>query len=507
MGDLPHGPTWERYFPARRDNDNIRIYIHAKRPEEVSEPWRQHVIASAPTSWGFLTRGYEALFAAAYDDGCTFAVLLSDSCVPIRPFHDLRAAVVGEDLAAAAAWASPRFDGWCARQRLGAFEREQRVGSLLGDRSRRGGKGGGGEGGKRGSGGGHNVMEDRREGRWEEGRAERMNQLDHFERMEIMKHSGWFALRRRAIGRLLEALRVLPLIHNMLCGDEHILSLLVAPPPTPVDDRRGGGRGGRGGRGEHEGRGKGRGGGKGGDGSGGGGSGGGGGGVGIFGSAQPYEGAEKKEGGGQMEQEVTLHYDHAFTYVDWDSVKRRHDIVVDRYWTMFDQHVRYDPPEVKDRIVDLDRRSRRGPTPQRRRLRKEAEALMKTHARFDHVPDVKEALKELEVQKKEGTKHPNSFRGPLTPDEVCAIWDSRCFFLRKVVGADSDFSTHFPSSCEADGALVGDAGDAGDAGDGGAGSAAAGGGGEAENGDGGWRRELAGSDAAAAAATDSSVGL
>lgn len=185
-----------------------------------------------------------------------------------------------------------------------------------------------------------------------------------------------------------------------------------------------------------------------------------------------------------MEQEVTLHYDHAFTYVDWDSVKRRHDIVVDRYWTMFDKHVRYDPPEVKDRIVDLDRRSRRGPTPQRRRLRKEAEALMKTHARFDHVPDVKEELKELEVQKKEGTKHPKSFHGPLTPDEVCAIRDSRCFFLRKVVGADSDFSTHFPSSCEA-GGEADDGGGGGGDGDGGGGSAGGGGVAGRESGEGG----------------------
>jgi hypothetical protein len=82
--------VWDAWLAG--NDDKIQIYIHPKRPAAVK--WRRDRVIAAlqPTAYGFITRAYRALLAAALADPLNIKfVFLSESCVPAVPFAKMYA--------------------------------------------------------------------------------------------------------------------------------------------------------------------------------------------------------------------------------------------------------------------------------------------------------------------------------------------------------------------------------------------------------------------------------
>ena len=91
--DVNHPEIWKDYFDQA--GDDARIFAHPKNPELLTENSliREHLIDDLQeTEWAgiSLVRATLALLKAALADGDhTHFVLVSESCVPVRPFDEL----------------------------------------------------------------------------------------------------------------------------------------------------------------------------------------------------------------------------------------------------------------------------------------------------------------------------------------------------------------------------------------------------------------------------------
>ena len=94
--DDPHFPrVWDAYLAGTEARASV--YIHAKHPERGA--WRrERVIADLrPTAWGRIVEAELALFAAAMADPANAKFLLvSESCLPVKPFAEMYARLTAD---------------------------------------------------------------------------------------------------------------------------------------------------------------------------------------------------------------------------------------------------------------------------------------------------------------------------------------------------------------------------------------------------------------------------
>lgn len=87
--DNPNFPNiWDFYFKDHQDK--INIYIHPKYPEKVT--WQKDKIIKdlKQTEWGLIVDAYKSLFREALLDKSNVKfIMISESCVPIKPFDKL----------------------------------------------------------------------------------------------------------------------------------------------------------------------------------------------------------------------------------------------------------------------------------------------------------------------------------------------------------------------------------------------------------------------------------
>ena len=88
IDNINHPIMWENYF---KDNyDKINIYCHPKNPKNVTIPWLKTNIINnlAETGWGYIVNAYiNLLYAALADKDNTKFITISESCIPLIPFH------------------------------------------------------------------------------------------------------------------------------------------------------------------------------------------------------------------------------------------------------------------------------------------------------------------------------------------------------------------------------------------------------------------------------------
>lgn len=93
-GELSHTGVWDEYL-NQADASRHRIFAHTKARDFLrAESWllQRQIDERVETEWGgvSLVRATIALLKAAMaDPDCTHFVLLSESCVPVRPFDEL----------------------------------------------------------------------------------------------------------------------------------------------------------------------------------------------------------------------------------------------------------------------------------------------------------------------------------------------------------------------------------------------------------------------------------
>jgi len=90
---------WFEFFESHADQ--YKAYLHAKHRDSILDPWwRRFLIEKyVPTSWGKISivRAVMALLEAALKEpGNERFVLVSDSCVPIKPFSVIRDTLFAE---------------------------------------------------------------------------------------------------------------------------------------------------------------------------------------------------------------------------------------------------------------------------------------------------------------------------------------------------------------------------------------------------------------------------
>lgn len=91
IGDLRQPDLWGRYFDGNWDKASV--YIHSKNPSEIKTPWileNSTIVSSVDNAYGYITEASLHASRIALGDPriCKF-VLLSESCIPLRPFEDL----------------------------------------------------------------------------------------------------------------------------------------------------------------------------------------------------------------------------------------------------------------------------------------------------------------------------------------------------------------------------------------------------------------------------------
>jgi hypothetical protein len=95
-GNLAHAQLWERFFKGAQTSSQWKIFVHAAPGVELNATTVDAALFygttlpdSVPVTWGHVSVALaeQRLFAAALGDPTVQrAVLLSESCVPIRPF-------------------------------------------------------------------------------------------------------------------------------------------------------------------------------------------------------------------------------------------------------------------------------------------------------------------------------------------------------------------------------------------------------------------------------------
>lgn len=82
---------WQQYF-AQTDERQYNIYVHPKYPDRVTDFLLQPYVIKdlRPTEWGFIIGAYRALVRAALKDDPLnkYFMIVSESDIPIRPFHE-----------------------------------------------------------------------------------------------------------------------------------------------------------------------------------------------------------------------------------------------------------------------------------------------------------------------------------------------------------------------------------------------------------------------------------
>ncbi|MEN8695196.1 MAG: beta-1,6-N-acetylglucosaminyltransferase [Akkermansiaceae bacterium] len=92
QGDLNRSDIWECYLEER--TEQAKLFVHAKHPDNLTQKiLRQNLIPShTPTNWGdiSLVKATLALLEEALKDPeITHCLLLSESCIPTKPFSSL----------------------------------------------------------------------------------------------------------------------------------------------------------------------------------------------------------------------------------------------------------------------------------------------------------------------------------------------------------------------------------------------------------------------------------
>ena len=90
---------WLEFFG--RHSDEYSIYLHSKIPSDVTQPiWREAIIPKyIHTAWGDISivRATLALLDAAFQDPTNeHFILLSESCIPIKPFAIIKSEILGD---------------------------------------------------------------------------------------------------------------------------------------------------------------------------------------------------------------------------------------------------------------------------------------------------------------------------------------------------------------------------------------------------------------------------
>jgi hypothetical protein len=92
-GELNHPQIWEEYLPSTPGRHRIVAHTKARGFLQDDSLLHQHQIAEEiETEWGGLSlvRATLALLTAALEDpACTHFILVSESCVPVRPYEEL----------------------------------------------------------------------------------------------------------------------------------------------------------------------------------------------------------------------------------------------------------------------------------------------------------------------------------------------------------------------------------------------------------------------------------
>jgi hypothetical protein len=94
-GDMHHAGIWEEYFA--KSIDRRRIFAHTQNTDILTETSFLHngqIGERIETAWGALSlvEATLALLRAGLEDAdCTHFILVSESCVPVRPFSSLKA--------------------------------------------------------------------------------------------------------------------------------------------------------------------------------------------------------------------------------------------------------------------------------------------------------------------------------------------------------------------------------------------------------------------------------
>jgi len=80
---------WQDFFD-RAPASRYSIHCHAVNPDLVTDPFlKPHLIPSAPTRWGNFLRAYVRLLQTALaDPEANRFVVVSQSCIPVRPFSE-----------------------------------------------------------------------------------------------------------------------------------------------------------------------------------------------------------------------------------------------------------------------------------------------------------------------------------------------------------------------------------------------------------------------------------
>jgi len=86
---------WDKFFKSAY---NYGIYIHPKYPENVTWNTRCIIDTLKPTKWGYIVEAYIELYKAAYADGVTHFIVLSESDVPLYDFTTIYEKVIASDV-------------------------------------------------------------------------------------------------------------------------------------------------------------------------------------------------------------------------------------------------------------------------------------------------------------------------------------------------------------------------------------------------------------------------
>lgn len=91
-GDVNHPGIWQEF--AAEAPDRVRVLSHVKQPEKVKSAFLQgtRIQQQIHTEWGeigLVKASRELLLEALEDESLTHFVLLSESCVPIRPLPEI----------------------------------------------------------------------------------------------------------------------------------------------------------------------------------------------------------------------------------------------------------------------------------------------------------------------------------------------------------------------------------------------------------------------------------
>ena len=100
MESLHHGPLWHKYLSIAGDRCNV--YAHSKFPEYVKQNFlRDRIIKSTvETRWAHISLVHATnrlIMEALRDSTNSYIMLVSEKCVPIRPFGEFYDYVTGHD--------------------------------------------------------------------------------------------------------------------------------------------------------------------------------------------------------------------------------------------------------------------------------------------------------------------------------------------------------------------------------------------------------------------------